>query len=381
MADYTYYHGKKLRNGYTTGSCATACAKAAALYLLEDQKADYMRILLPPSEDPSQPKTLDIPILTYQKGEGWAQASCRKDGGDDIDATHGMEIQVRVETTQDGQITIDGGHGIGRVTKEGLAEPVGAAAINPVPRAMIRKNLEEYIQADRGLKVLVSAPQGEEVAKRTMNGALGILGGISILGTTGIVRPMSEASLIASIQLDLSVKYHEGQRSLALVPGNYGLDFASQAMGIDPNRIVSMSNFAGSTLDQAQVLGFQEILLVGHLGKFVKLAAGIFQTHSHVADARMEILTAYLGLLGMPQAQLQAVFASNTTEEACDLIDQWGYGQVYDMIADRIQARCQDRLRRNGGELPVDVVIFSSEKGLLAATAPFDELCQKWRAL
>lgn len=380
MDKYTFYRGKKLRNGYTTGSCAAAAAKAACLVLTQDSWPDQVVLDLP-SQDQTSPDQLTVPVYGLKEGEGWAQASCDKDGGDDIDATDGMEIRARVQFSDQDGIFIDGGEGIGRVTKQGLAEPVGAAAINPIPRQMIADNIRPFLPAGKGFQVLVIAPKGEEVAQKTMNADLGVLGGISILGTTGLVRPMSEEALTESISLDLSVRFNEGISRLVLVPGNYGRDFAVQEMGIDPARVLSMSNFVGHSLDEAQRLGFEDLLLVGHLGKFVKIAGGIFHTHSHLADARMEILTAYLGLLGMETADLKKVFASNTTEEATGLILDLGYREVFQVLAQRIKARCRQRMKRNGGKVPLEAVLFSSDHGFLASSADFHSLCSKWSAL
>lgn len=370
---YVYHNGKKLRKGYTTGSCATAAATAAALLLFHDEEHESVNITTP------NDVTLHIPIETLERDEESATASVRKDGGDDADATHGMLIYVTVKKLSTPDILIDGGVGIGRVTQEGLLEPVGFAAINPTPRQMIETSVRQIIGPNNGAEVIVFAPEGEQIAKQTMNGHLGIVGGISILGTTGIVTPMSEESWKSAITIELEMKHKQGLTSVVLSPGNYGEDFAVNELHIPSDKIVSMSNFVGYVLKEVQRIGFTKILMVGHLGKFIKIAAGIFSTHSKDADARTETLIANLALLGMPVPDLKRIEECKTTESAGDIIEELGYEQVYQIIADKIQQRSSRLLKYGEPEVAIDVVLFSSKRGYLASTRPVAELMEEWQ--
>ncbi|MDH6363386.1 cobalt-precorrin-5B (C1)-methyltransferase [Enterococcus sp. PF1-24] len=361
--DFVFYNGKKLRKGYTTGSCSTAAATAAAIKLFTGEELSEVKIQLP------NETSLMIPIESIIARDDCVVAFVKKDGGDDVDATDGMLIGVEVKRrSKDQQIIIDGGQGIGRVTQVGLPTAVGEAAINPVPRKMIAQAVRQVIGEEQGALVTVFAPDGEKIAKQTMNSRLGIIGGISILGTSGIVTPMSEEGWKQAISIELEMKRKQGYRKIILCPGNYGEDFAVNELKLSPDYIVSMSNFVGYVLKEVQRLAFEEILLVGHLGKLVKVAGGIFSTHSKDADARMEILIANLALMGAPLSLLQAIEKCTTTEAATDLIEEANYQGVYQILADKIQQRSHQMLKYRDFLPQIDVVLFSSTKGYLAAT-------------
>ncbi|EHL2679684.1 cobalamin biosynthesis protein CbiD, partial [Listeria monocytogenes] len=273
----------------------------------------------------------------------------------------------------------DGGVGIGRATQKGISVAVGEAAINPAPRKNILATVRESLGENRGAKILVYAPEGEERAKRTMNSNLGIIGGISILGTTGIVTPMSDEGWKKSLSMELEMKRNQGLDQIILVPGNYGDDFVQNTLGFSSGNIVSMSNFVGYMLKETQRLAFKKVLMVGHFGKLVKVSAGIFTTYSKDADARAEILVANLALLGAPLSLLQAVEKCNTTEAAGELIEEAGFTQVYEVIAQKIKARSERFLKFTKPSVEIDVVTFSTERGLLAATKDIDVLREEWR--
>lgn len=372
MEEFVFYNGKKLRKGYTTGSCAAAAATAAALDLFKNQQSEEVQIQLP-----NQGK-LTIPINLLERGEASCQAFVTKDGGDDADATDGMQIGVEVAFSADKEIEIDGGIGIGRVTQAGLQIPVGQAAINPVPRKMIEEAVRGIIGPDKGAKVEVFAPEGEEIAKQTMNRRLGVLGGISIIGTSGIVTPMSEEGWKQSISVELEMKQKQGYKEIVLCPGNYGEDFAVNEMKLNANQIVSMSNFVGYVLKEVQRLGFEKVLMVGHLGKLIKVSAGIFSTHSKDADARAEVLIANLALMGMPMETLKEIQDCITTEAAGEIISREGYEAVYQEIADKIKQRSEGLLKYRKSEPEIDVVLFSSQRGYLASTKPLEKLLEEW---
>ena len=374
MEEFVYVNGKKMRKGYTTGSCATAASVAATHLLLNEEECEEVVVLSPVD------KEIRIPIESIERvDDKTAIASVRKNGGDDADATHGMLIYSKVTLRDDTEVTIEGGEGIGRVTQEGLLVPIGKPAINPKPRKMIGDNIRKMLGESRGADILIFAPEGYEIAKQTMNRNLGIIGGISILGTTGIVTPMSEDSWKAAISIELEMKKKQGFEKIVLSPGNYGEDFAVNKMMIDETKIVSMSNFVGYVLKEVQRIGFEEVLMIGHLGKLIKVSAGIFSTHSKDADARAEILVANLALMGMPIPDLERVSKGLTTEAAGDIISETGYEGVYQIIADKIKFRSEKLLKYRDPKVKVDVVLFSSKTGLLSSTKPIKELMEEWK--
>ena len=350
MDDYAYVNGKKLRKGFTTGTCATAATAAAISMILNQDIEEKVTV----STANGVEVTMDIKDPSF--GELTASAAVEKDGGDDADATHGLLIYSTVTLLPDSNdIEIDGGEGVGRVTQKGLKCDVGMAAINPTPRAMI-----------------------EKTAKLTYNSRLGIVGGISILGTTGIVNPMSEESWKASITIELTMLYNQGYRSVVLAPGNYGEDFATNVLGIPPHRIVNMSNFVGHVLKEVQRIGFTRVLMVGHMGKFVKVAGGIFSTHSKDSDARMEIIMANLALLGAPVELLEKVDQCITTDAAGTLIEEYHYEEVYQVLVDKMKFRSERLLRNRKPEVSIDVVTFGTEAGYLASTQTLEEIAEEW---
>ena len=373
MDDYAYVNGKKLRKGFTTGTCATAATAAAISMILNQDIEEKVTV----STANGVEVTMDIKDPSF--GELTASAAVEKDGGDDADATHGLLIYSTVTLLPDSNdIEIDGGEGVGRVTQKGLKCDVGMAAINPTPRAMIEKTARQLLGPNCGAKIIISVPGGEETAKLTYNSRLGIVGGISILGTTGIVNPMSEESWKASITIELTLLYNQGYRSVVLAPGNYGEDFATNVLGIPPHRIVNMSNFVGHVLKEVQRIGFTRVLMVGHMGKFVKVAGGIFSTHSKDSDARMEIIMANLALLGAPVELLEKVDQCITTDAAGTLIEEYHYEEVYQVMVDKMKFRSERLLRNRKPEVSIDVVTFGTEAGYLASTQTLEEIAEEW---
>lgn len=373
MDDYAYVNGKKLRKGFTTGTCATAATAAAISMILNQDIEEKVTV----STANGVEVAMDIKDPSF--GELTASAAVEKDGGDDADATHGLLIYSTVTLLPDSNdIEIDGGEGVGRVTQKGLKCDVGMAAINPTPRAMIEKTARQLLGPNCGAKIIISVPGGEETAKLTYNSRLGIVGGISILGTTGIVNPMSEESWKASITIELTMLYNQGYRSVVLAPGNYGEDFATNVLGIPPHRIVNMSNFVGHVLKEVQRIGFTRVLMVGHMGKFVKVAGGIFSTHSKDSDARMEIIMANLALLGAPVELLEKVDQCITTDAAGTFIEEYHYEEVYQVLVDKMKFRSERLLRNRKPEVSIDVVTFGTEAGYLASTQTLEEIAEEW---
>ncbi|UXY12686.1 cobalt-precorrin-5B (C(1))-methyltransferase CbiD [Kosakonia sp. ML.JS2a] len=359
--DPVWHNGKALRKGYTTGSCATAAAKVAALMVLRQHIIHQVSIVTPSGV------TLRLNVESPHIEGQQAMAAIRKDGGDDVDATHGMLIFARVTVNDSGDITLRGGEGVGRVTRKGIGLAVGEAAINRTPRQTIEAAVREVIGPTRGAEVEIFAPEGEERAKKTYNGRLGILGGISIIGTTGIVTPMSEESWKRSLSLELEQKRAGGMERVILVPGNHGERFVREQLGVSGELVVTMSNFVGYMIEEAVRMGYRQIVLVGHPGKLVKIAAGIFHTHSHIADARMETLVAHLALLGAPHALLLAVSDCDTTEAAMEHIDAAGFNHLYDHLARRICQRIEQMLRFTQTPPQCDAIMFSFDNKVLGA--------------
>lgn len=359
-----WHNGKPLRKGYTTGSCATAAAKVAALMVLRQHIIHQVSIVTPSGV------TLNLNVEVPQIEGQQAVAAIRKDGGDDVDATHGMLIFARVTLNDSGEIVLRGGEGVGTVTRKGVGLPLGSAAINRTPRQTIEAAVREAIGPARGADVEIFAPEGEARAQKTYNARLGILGGISILGTTGIVTPMSEESWKRSLSLELEIKRAAGLSRVVLVPGNHGERFVREQLGIDSDVVVTMSNFVGYMLDEAVRLGFRHIVLIGHPGKLIKIAAGIFHTHSHIADARMETLVAHLALLGAPLALLTQVSDCDTTEAAMEHIDAFGYQRIYNHLAERICLRVQQKLRFTKTPPVCDAIMFAFDNQVLGSNRP-----------
>lgn len=364
---------QKLRCGYTTGACAALAAAGAARLLLFGEAPERVRLVTPKGwavEVPLEDRSLD--------GEE-ARCAVRKDAGDDPDVTDGCLVYAAVRKAPRG-VTIDGGTGVGRVTKAGLDQSVGAAAINTVPRRMIRSAVEEVCAEagyGGGLSVVISVPNGAALAKKTFNPMLGIEGGISILGTSGVVEPMSEQALIDTIGVEIRQAAASGGKRLILTPGNYGADYLRED-GLDTlgAPVVKCSNFVGEALDAAAAEGFAEVLLVGHIGKLVKLAGGIMNTHSKQADCRAELFTAHAALCGADTALCRELMDAATTDACIALLDEAG---LRGAVMESLLAATQRHLdRRAAGKLRAGAVIFSNEYGGLGETTEAKNLRKEW---
>ena len=375
MEQFVYKNHKKLRYGYTTGSCAAAASKAAAAMLLSGKEISYVELHTPKGID------LRLEVLDISREDNAVSCAIQKDGGDDPDVTNGILIYAKVsrEPADEAQIIIDGGIGVGRVTKPGLEQLVGAAAINKVPRQMIRENLEavcEQYHYHGKLSVVISIPSGVELAAKTFNPRLGIVGGISVLGTSGIVEPMSEQALIDTIRVEMRQKLANGMEYLLMVPGNYGIDFLDQyGHGLQLEDAVKCSNFVGEALDAAVEFGAKGVLLVGHIGKFVKLAGGIMNTHSHNADARMELLTVHAALLGAPVELLQKMMECVTTDDALKYLKE---ADLMEPVMERIMEKMEFYVnQRAQHQLELGVITFSNVFGILGQTKNVPDLVKK----
>ncbi len=357
-----------MRYGFTTGSAACAAAKAAAYMLLLGIKKEKISI--------ETPKGImyETDILDINFSKNMVSCAVLKDGGDDPDVTTGCLVYAEVSLADEGnEIRIEGGKGVGRVTKPGLDQPVGNAAINRVPRRMIEKEVRQVCeQSDYrgGLNITISVPDGEEIAKKTFNEKLGIVGGISIIGTSGIVEPMSNQALLDTIRTFLNQRRKEGYDYVAVSPGNYGIDFMQRTYGYDLDRSVKCSNFIGDTIDMAVELGFKAMLLTGHIGKLVKVSGGIMNTHSKEADCRMELIAAAGIRAGVTPKTLNEVLLSVSTEEALRLIKQENKLEaVMNNILDKVMYNLK---KRAGEDLDIECILYSNEFGELAKSEGAD---------
>ncbi len=366
--NYIYSGTKKLRCGYTTGSCATAAAQAAAEMLLTRQSVKNSEIITPKGV------RLVLPVHRCELSDEKAICSVIKDSGDDPDITNGIEVCAEVSLTQNG-IEITGGKGVGKVTKAGLDQPVGEYAINSVPRKMITQALDtvaEMHEYHGGLRVIISVPEGEEIAKKTFNPRIGIVGGISIIGTTGIVEPMSNTAIIETIRTEANIRRAEGKKALLLTVGNYSEKHIFENMPQLSEQCVMCSNFIGDAIDIGITLGFDSILICGHIGKMVKLGSGIMNTHSSYADGRMETLIVCGVLAGVENSVLCRLTDCATTDAALDILYENGSARaVLDILTNRIDGYLQARAK---GSARIGAVIFSYKNDMLLKTEYADEI-------
>ena len=368
-----------LRCGYTTGTCAALGAAGAARLLLTGKAPESVGLRTPKGI------VVEVAPIYCRKTAAGAQCAIRKDGGDDVDVTTGLPVIADITLLPDapGQVTIDGGPGVGRVTKPGLDQPVGQAAINHVPRRMITDALHAEAEAagyDGGFDVMISIEGGEEAAKRTFNPHIGVEGGLSVLGTSGIVEPMSQQAILDTVQLEIhqAALREQSPKRLILAPGNYGLDYLAQNLPeYSSIPVVKCSNFMGDALDMAAAEQFAEVLLVGHIGKLVKLAGGIMNTHSRMADCRTELFCTHAALCGASQATCRALMDAATTDACLDILDAENLREpVLESLLQAIQLHLD---RRVAGAFRVGAVLFSNQAGPLGQTETAAQLLQSWQ--
>ena len=371
MEEYQFSQGKNLRCGYTTGSCATAAAKAAATMLLTGERVDSVRI------DTPKGITLNLEPLQVELAENYVSCAIRKDSGDDPDDTNGILVFAKVERAVEPGVHIEGGVGVGRVTKPGLACAVGGPAINPTPRRMITSEVSSVMEqtgyAD-GLVVTISIPEGVEIAKKTFNPRLGIIGGLSVLGTSGIVEPMSEKALIETMYVEMRAQKARGNKDLLVFFGNYGEDFTRDVMQLDLEGAVTCSNFVGELLDYAVYLGFETLLLIGHSGKLVKLAQGVMNTHSKYADCRTELFALQAMFHGASVEVGKEIYGCLTTDEVTKVLKREQlFEPVMEQVTQKIDFYMQHRVH---GKIKTAAFMFSNVYGILGKTEHADALIQ-----
>ncbi|MBW6409234.1 cobalt-precorrin-5B (C(1))-methyltransferase CbiD [Clostridium weizhouense] len=356
--------GKKLRCGYTTGACATGSSKAATMLLfnkIKDEELNEIEI------DTPKGIKVQMPIDSIFVGEDFVECTILKFSGDDKDITMGIEIKAKVQRVdkedksifsegkiinESKNIILEGGVGVGKVTKEGLFVAKGEPAINPVPREMIIKEVEKILPKDECVRVIISVPQGVEIGKKTFNPRLGIEGGISILGTSGIVYPMSEDALKASIKLEIKQKALNNKR-LILTFGNLGENYC-KALGYKEDEIVICSNFIGFALESCVSYKVKEVIIVGHIGKMCKIAYGCFNTHSRVCGVRLEVIALELALLGFDISLIEKILEQKTCEGAVKFLGE-GYSDLYKNMGTKILNKMQEYVY---DELKVDGVMY-----------------------
>lgn len=393
MDTYIFKNQKKLRYGVTTGTCAAAAATAAAKKLLLDIDSDTITLVTP-----KQVK-VDLAVVceTEQTSDGKVTYRVQKDSGDDPDVTDGVWIYATVEKMSEEafaqtkektyffdsnyhNLCLDGGEGVGRITTDGMEQAVGQSAINKTPRAMIFQSVGEICvlaEYEKPMKITVSIPEGVALASKTMNGALGIVGGISVLGTSGILEPMSERAIVDTIALEIRTRYSRGYRSLLITPGNYGQKYAGEALLLDVTQSIKCSNYIGETLDLLVSYGFEKVLLVGNLGKLVKLAAGIMNTHSSVADGRMEILAVHTVLAGGTKEMAEQIMQCVNTEQVLAYLMEWNLKDaVIRRLCQKIEMYVKRRVRE---QITVGVIVFSEHYGYLGETTGSSELLGLFR--
>ena len=338
---------KKLRGGYTTGACMAAGVMACLLFR---QGRPYERLTLIALDG----TPLDIPVKDVHEVEGGLCAEIVKDAGDDPDITNGVSVFTTIRFLPPGSgVVFKAGQGIGTVTKPGLSVPVGEPSINPGPRKLVQTVLDSLLPGKGDVEVTVSIPAGTELAKRTLNPILGVEGGISVIGTTGVLRPMSEEGFKNSLVPQIDVAKAAGYETQIFVPGKIGENIAV-ATGLPQGAVVQTSNFIGFMLEAAAERKLKKVLLLGHIGKLAKVAAGVFYTHNRIGDARLETMAAYAAAEGLPPEGVKRVLGATTTEDAMVTIEEYGLTKVYDIIAARASARAE---RYVFGDLKIGTVL------------------------
>lgn len=371
LEEYICRGKQKLRCGYTTGSCAAAAAKAACEMLITGEIVDKVELITPKGI------LLNLDVFDIKINHGSASCAIQKDSGDDPDITNGILVYSKCEKIPFG-IEIDGGAGIGRVTKSGLDQPVGAAAINSVPRKMIANAVSEICEKydfHGGVKITVSIPKGVELANKTFNPRLGITGGISVIGTTGIVEPMSNTALIETIRTEEKMLKAQNIKNLLLTIGNYSKSFISDKMPFAIDKSVMCSNFIGEAIDCALEFDFESVLIIGHIGKLVKLGAGIMNTHSKQADGRMDVLVTCGVLADVDVDVLKKLPDCATVDAALSELDKVGkIGDVANVLMRRTQRYLDAKVN---GEIKIAAVMFSDKFGIVGKTEFTDEIISK----
>ncbi len=351
----------KLKTGYTTGSSATAAAKAALLSIINQQKVENVDILLPKGN------LIQIPIFSCEFESDKAKCSVVKNGGDDPDVTHGAEIIVELSFTEKvDEIDIDGGEGVGIVTKPGLGLEINKPAINPVPKKMIVENLRKIgkeILLKKGIKVLISVPKGKELGVKTDNPRLGIRNGISILGTSGIVIPFSTASYAASIRQSLDVTIAMGNDTVVLTTGGRSEDFAKKIIDLPEHCFVQMGDFSGYTIQQCSKKNINKAYVVGFIGKLAKMAAGVKQTHVKGSKVDMNFLAELAEKSNAEEKVIESIRKANTARHVSEIIQENNVKGFFELICSEVHKHMKKHCEN---KVPIDVILFDFDGNILS---------------
>lgn len=363
---------KELRSGYTTGSCAAAAAKAAAYMLLSGEMLTQVSLLTPKGV------MLYLDVEQINQGKDFVSCAIQKDSGDDPDVTDGILVYACVKKAEGTALRLDGGVGVGRVTQKGLEQTIGEAAINKVPHKMILEAVEvnrRQFHYEDGLDIEIYIPEGQRLAAKTFNPRLGIVGGLSVLGTSGIVEPMSEKALTDTIYLEMKFIKENGSDWCYVVPGNYGSDFLTETLQYDGNLSVKCSNYIGEAIDYAIRLDMKGILLIGHVGKLIKLAAGVMNTHSRQADCRLEVLASHAAMAGASSEDVKNIMESTTTTEVLEFLKG---KELLSTAMETVMKRIAYYLKLRAGDgLKIGAIMFSKEEGILGETEDTKELLKE----
>lgn len=362
MNDYIYKYGKKMRKGFTTGTAACAASKAAAYALVHNKYLNKVDVTLPLGE------AIEIDIISTEILNNYVASYVKVDGGDDRNVLDGCIVYAKVSYAD--RFSITSGVGVGIVTRKGLQIAVGEPAINPTPLKMIKKAANE-VQENISVNVEICVKDGAELAKKTLNEKIGVVGGISIIGTTGIVEPMSNKGYIDSMYTEMNIML-ENHKNIVIVSGNYGYDYARNTLNIDRQKIVKVSNFVGDALFYLKNTDVKSILMIGHLGKFVKLAGGNFNTHSYVSDSKMEIIASGIIKKSDDMAAAKKVLECNTTDEACEILKEHSLMHVFDYLCERALERIKQIIKLEN--ISIAIGYFNSEFKMVGSSENFDEM-------
>ncbi len=351
----------KLRTGFTTGTCATAASKAGILAIINQQSLNSVDVILPKRDK------INIQINSCNFSKYNAQCSVIKDGGDDPDVTHGAEIFVDISLTDTiGSIEIDGGKGVGRVTKPGLGLEIGTAAINPTPKKMILENIQEVgeeVLGKNGIKIVVSVPTGEELAKKTDNPRIGILDGISILGTSGIVIPYSTASFAAAIRQQIDVVSSMNDEEVVLTTGGRSEDFAREIIKLPDHSFIQMGDFSGYTIQQCAKKSLKKAYVAGFIGKLAKMAAGVKQTHVKGGKVDMKFLSELAKRCNANSETIRKILGANTARNVQEIVIEDSVDGFFDEIT---KETCNQMRQHSEEKIPVEVILFNFDGNILS---------------
>ncbi|HEY7367921.1 MAG TPA: cobalt-precorrin-5B (C(1))-methyltransferase [Nitrosopumilaceae archaeon] len=351
---------EKLRTGFTTGTASAASSKAAILSIINQKMIKSVDVTLPKGD------SIPIKIHACEFGKSKARCSVIKDGGDDPDVTHSAEIVVELSLTPNvSQIEIEGGEGVGVVTKPGLGLELNKPAINPTPKKMIIENVNEIAKdllQKNGIRIVISVPKGKELALKTDNPRLGILGGISILGTSGIVIPYSTASFAAAIRQSLDVSMAMGNDTVVLSTGGRSEEFAKKIVELPEHSFVQMGDFSGYTIQQCAKKKIKKAYVVGFIGKLAKMAAGVKQTHVKGSKVDMKLLAEIAQSCNADFKTVEQIRKANTARHVQEIVIENKVDGFFDKVCNLVYKHMRAHSEQ---QVPIDVILFDFDGKVL----------------